>query len=56
MAEVLLKNIKKVYTDNDSKKKGKSKVAKQPKEGEEEKNPNLQITDDETGKIIGQEK
>ena len=46
MAEVLLKNIKKVYTDNDSKKKGKSKVAKQPKEGEEEKKVNLQITDE----------
>ena len=46
MAEVLLKNIKKVYTDNDSKKKGKSKAAKQPKEGEEEKKVNLQITDE----------
>lgn len=46
MAEVLLKNIKKVYTDNDSKKKGKSKIAKQPKEGEEEKKVNLQITDE----------
>ena len=46
MAEVLLKNIKKVYTDNDSKKKGKSKVAKQSKEGEEEKKVNLQITDE----------
>ena len=46
MAEVLLKNIKKVYTDNDSKKKGKKKVAKQPKEGEEEKKVNLQITDE----------
>ena len=46
MAEVLLKNIKKVYTDNDSKKKSKNKVAKQPKEGEEEKKVNLQITDE----------
>ncbi len=46
MAEVLLKNIKKIYTDNESKKKGRGKFRQQPKEGEEEKKINLQITDE----------
>ena len=46
MSEVLLKNIKKIYTDNESKKKGRGKFRQQPKEGEEEKKINLQITDE----------
>ena len=46
MAEVLLKNIKKIYTDNESKKKGRGKFRQQPKEGEEEKKISLQITDE----------
>ena len=45
MAEVLLKNIKKIYTDNESKSKGRGLFRKQPKEDEgEEKKINLQIT------------
>ena len=46
MAEVLLKNIKKIYTDNESRKKGRGKFRQQPKEGEEEKKVSLQITDE----------
>ncbi|MBQ1314825.1 MAG: ATP-binding cassette domain-containing protein, partial [Erysipelotrichaceae bacterium] len=46
MAEVLLKNIKKIYTDNESRKKGRGKFRQQPKEGEEEKKISLQITDE----------
>ena len=46
MAEVLLKNIKKIYTDNESKRKGRGKFRHQPKEGEEEKKISLQITDE----------
>ena len=46
MAEVLLKNIKKIYTDNESKRKGRGKFRQQPKEGEEEKKISLQITDE----------
>ncbi len=46
MAEVLLKNIKKIYTDNESKKKGRGKFRQQPKEGEEEKKISLQVTEE----------
>ena len=46
MAEVLLKNIKKIYTDSESKSKGRGLFRKQPKEGEEEKKINLQITEE----------
>ncbi|MBQ1521835.1 MAG: sn-glycerol-3-phosphate ABC transporter ATP-binding protein UgpC [Erysipelotrichaceae bacterium] len=46
MAEVLLKNIKKIYTDNESKKKGRGKFRQQPKDGEEDKKISLQITEE----------